>query len=173
MAISVSKQGWSYYSSKWNAVSATYIGREDYSRFDMTEFILTPDKAYSSITLTFSGSGVTGLAALWGTSKPADAWASGTKLTTASSNRITITGSFPAGTAIHIYVWSHINTYQVTTVGSASATGVEPTPVEDDGVAKVRVSGAWADYVPYIRVNGAWVQYEPYVYMSGQWRKMG
>lgn len=172
MSITVTKQGWQHHSGTWNSVSGTYIGREDYSHFDMTEFIVTPDKTYSSVTLTFAGSGVTGLAAKWGRSKPDDAWTGGTAITTGSSNSITVTGTFTAGQSFSIFVWSSINTYQTTTVGSASATGVEPTPVEDDGVARVRSGGNWGKYEVKLRHNGSWGSYEPYVRYNGQWRKM-
>ena len=140
MAIDVSKQGWEHYSGQWNAASKTYIGRVDYSHFDMTEFRITPDKTYSSITLSFAGSGTTGLAAKWGTSKPGDAWASGTAITTGSSNQITVTGTFTAGQSFSIFVWSSINTYHTTTVGSASATGVEPTPSAAASVSSAMLS---------------------------------
>lgn len=172
MAISVSMQGWYIVSSVWSEYQYANIGRGGNSSFYATEFVITPDKLYSSITLRFNGGDTTGLDAEWGIGRPSSVYNEGTALTTGSSNSLTLTGNYPAGVPISVYVWSHINTFFHTRASNPSATGVEPAPVEDDGLARVYGNGAWNKYEPRIRTNGQWASYEPYVYYNGQWRKM-
>lgn len=168
MSITVRKQGWQHYSSQWNAVSGTYIGREDRSLYDMTEFQITPDKDYGSVTLQFAGSQTTGIAAKWSMDKPSAPSESGTAMTTRSSNEITVTGDFAAGEQFSIFVWSSISNYLVTRVGEASATGVE-----GGGLARVRHNGEFEKYEAKVYADGAWGRYVPYAFDNGEWRKMG
>ena len=168
MSIQVSKQGWQYRGGQWNSTgSSTYIGRESMGP-DMTEFIITPDTDYSSLTLSFSGTLSDGtFAARWGTSKPSSGSASGTAITANKNNSITVTGDFPEGQAFSIFVWSGISQYKVLHVTAASATGTE-----DSAVARVYHGDGFEKYEAQIYTGGAWTRYEPYVYDNGEWRKM-
>ena len=180
MAISVSKSGEIWNGASWiGNPDGTAIGLLDYSggvyRQAMTVFTLYLDKAYSSITLNFSMVR-SGVLASYSTTRPANLSAGGTQTTLSTSNSITLRGSYSAGQTVTVYVWGrNYATYDYAKVNACSATGVEPTPptpVDDGGVARVRIGSAWSQYVPRVRVNGAWASYEPYVYYNGGWRKM-
>ena len=160
MAISVEILGHQYYSGGWHRVSNAYIGRESSSIYDMTEFKLTLDKDYSSITLTFTGSDTFGISAKWGApNKPESPSDSGiASISTAAVNNIVMNYPLPAGTIFSVYVWSSTSLFQVTKVVDAYANGAEPTPRAS---ASIGTGSGWANYTISIGTGSGWTNYTP------------
>lgn len=170
MSISVSKQGWRIDKGKWIEYDSTRIGEyyDGYSKYYATEFRLTLDNDYDSLTLRFACSPNRNRVCRYATFQPVTPGTEGEEITITDNNTVTVEGDFAEGSVVSVFVWATSGAISYTTVGDASATGVE-----GGGLARVYHTDGFGKYEARIYDGEAWARYVPYAYENGEWRKMG